>query len=139
MKSTFLAQIRFPTINHRALCIEGILPELTIRSPTSHRPQQELVNLNDYPSTSATTKDAQTFLDSLRSNPVPSSGTRINSHNNATIKSECESRCSMSEFDVAVWIDVVVDMASEEGGWVTDWREREGWQGRRGRRGREER
>lgn len=43
----------------------------------------------------------------------------------------------MGEFDVTVRIDVVVDMASEKGGWVGDWREREGWQ-RGGRRGREE-
>jgi hypothetical protein len=127
VKSTFLAQICFPT--DKLYSWSRLPPKLAICSSTSHGPKQELVDLN-HCYQPALPSEGETLLDSLGSNPVSCSGTRIHSDDNPAVETECQGCRSMGELDVTVGIDVVVDMASEEGCWVCDRRQRERWKRR---------
>jgi len=66
-----------------------------------------------------------TFSDRLRSDPASCSSTRVNSYDYSSIKAEGEGCCAVSKFDVTVWVDIVVDMSSKEGGWICYWGKRE--------------
>lgn len=86
-------------------------PVLAIRRSTSHRPQQAAVDLDD-------------FLDSLRSDPVTRSSTRIRGDDDAAFEAEGEGGGAVGDLDGALRVGVVVGHGAQPGGVGGD-----GWEG----------